>query len=995
MKDTEQQSNIIDIAKNKKSSYLRVNAFAGTGKDQPYSEPVLTPTGWVTMGDLTIDSLVMTQTGKPATLSGIFEQGIKPIYKIEFADGTYTRCGIDHLWKVFNEHSNKLEVLSLHDIITKGISRKILDKRTNKQYTRYNFAIPLTDGVEFNGSEVKIHPYLLGVLLGDGGFTNGNIRLTNSNATVIEKINQLLSYTGDYLNPIANTTNEYYIQNKIKYKTSNLKKALIDYNLYGELSINKHIPREYLYNSLDIRNELYQGLVDTDGHKSSSSHIEYSTSSSKLAFDFIELSRSLGYYVTYKTRRPIYKYKDKSLTGELSYRIYINSKKYKRIVNVSNIGEENSRCISVNNADGLYITKDYIVTHNTTTLEKLTKTCPDKTFLYLVFNKAMAEEAKKRFGDNTKVSTINGLAYAYTRDELNIYNVRQNYKVVEIKQHFNISDYNVALMIIRLFDAFCNSAYKDINEKVINDLIDENEELSIIMHQKNPSLKMIINGVLGMWNDIYNKKLDVVHSFYLKYFHLAIDRLKEKINYNYVLLDECLIGNHYVHTDNGKVKIKSLYKKFINKETLPLAKSFNIETNEYEYKPIIWSKKSENREIFLVQSEGLNKLKCTSNEIILTQRGYVKISDIIIGQDMMILDDPKNHNGDYIKSIEYIGNEDVYDIEVEDNHNFITSLSYDSTGIIVHNCQDTNSITLDIFNSLGGTKIIVGDKWQQIYGFRGTVNAMDKFINAHDQLYLSRTFRFNDEIAQKANYILNNILGEPESIISHFPNKTGEVKSICHITRTNAGVISLFSNFTADGKVVKTVRNPDDIFRLPLSLFYFLSDRNKNKSKIEVKWLFNFRGRNDILEYAQESNDIEMLTSLRIVDEYWENLIAIYEQAKANRRKKKCDILLTTAHTCKGLEWDEVFINDDFPDLIQRISFVAKTMEDFQRQIKDKSGVSATGIQKVIEEFNLFYVAITRATLKVHISLPNSNIFGLTHDAIDSMLIEHRATKGK
>lgn len=486
-------------------------------------------------------------------------------------------------------------------------------------------------------------------------------------------------------------------------------------------------------------------------------------------------------------------------------------------------------------------------TGKTTVLEKITQKYPDKSFLYLVFNKALADEATKRFGDNTKVCTINSLAYQATRNDLNLRNVRQNYKVAEIKNYLKIVQYDTALLVCKVFDAFCNSDYLDINNDIVMNLIKENDELNLIFKRnKSTSLTNITAGILSMWNHMYEHKLEIVHNFYLKYFHFNISDLKRYLNYDFVLLDEC---------------------------------------------------------------------------------------------------------------------------------------------------QDTNAITLDIFNKLNGFKIIVGDKWQQIYGFRGTVNAMDSFIKADQQLYLSHTFRFNDEIAKKANFILNNILGEKESIISHFPDKMYDPKTRCTITRTNSGIISKFVQYSDEGKIVKTLRNPDDIFALPLSLFYFLSDRFKNKDKITHKWLMMFNGRADIKEYASETNDIELLSALKLVEDYWDSLITIHEKAKSNRKKKKFDMILTTAHTCKGLEWDEVFIHDDFPDLIQQVSDVATCIENFKYKVTEKDNIKMSQLQKVIEELNLFYVAITRGICKVNIGLPNNIMFGLTEHELDNLIEEHRNTK--
>jgi hypothetical protein len=826
-------------------------------------------------------------------------------------------------------------------------------------------------------------------------------------------------------------------------------------------------------------------------------------------------------------------------------------------------------------------------TGKTTVLEHLTKKYSDSKFLYLVFNKSMSDEAKKRFPDNTHVYTINSLAYKYSRIELSFTSVKRGYRVIEIKNYLNIGKYDVALLTINIFNNFCNSSYMDINNNVVETLINQNEEYKLTF-EKCKNISIITKHVLELWNNMYNGHMEITHNFYLKYFHINIDRLKEYINYDYVLLDECLIGDHYVHTKKGNKTIKSLYKDFINNKKLPLVKSYNIKEKIFEYKEILNAIKSNNRNIYLVESEGLNKIKGTSNHPILTQRGYVNIKDLIIGKDYILLENSKkqkskkilnsdqyqillgsylgdgyiskqsnystyrlkfthskkqesyfklkcnifnidkkylidsgytkkkniltsnysstfiindfienelvnidarglaiwymddgsiNNNsislhtnkfsydenlklkdillnnfnlnctisknknyyylrldvknsksflkmiktymhpdlfykneysnndilykwnncfeiygGNFIKSINIIGKDTVYDITVKDNHNFITSLSYYGTGIIVHNCQDTNDLTLDIFSGLKGKKIIVGDKHQAIFAWRGAINAMNKFNNnSIDECYLNETFRFDSNIAEKANFLLNTLLSEKEKIISYYPEKNNEIKTKCCITRTNSGIIKVFSKNYDKGKIIKTIRNPDDIFKLPLSLYYYMTDRVKYKDKITVKWLYNFRGKRDIEEYAKSINDIELLTSLNIVEEFYEDLIKIYNNAKAYRRKRKVDLFITTAHTCKGLEWDHVILYNDFPNIIQKISSICDDIEIFRTMINNSNNLKNKFMfQRVVEEINLYYVAVTRAIYKLDLDITNYDLFSLSEKSINNLLEEYQ-----
>lgn len=136
--------------------------------------------------------------------------------------------------------------------------------------------------------------------------------------------------------------------------------------------------------------------------------------------------------------------------------------------------------------------------------------------------------------------------------------------------------------------------------------------------------------------------------------HPAAEPYKKK--YKHIAVDECLSDDMWVLTDNGWYRIDRLYDAFTNKKPLPLVKSYNLETSEYEYKPIIGALKSDNREIFEVHTEGLNKIICTSNHKILTQRGYIEVKDLVVGRDMLILDSPSK------QKTKYILNEDQYQI---------------------------------------------------------------------------------------------------------------------------------------------------------------------------------------------------------------------------------------------------------------------------------------------------------------------------------------------
>lgn len=141
-----------------------------------------------------------------------------------------------------------------------------------------------------------------------------------------------------------------------------------------------------------------------------------------------------------------------------------------------------------------------------------------------------------------------------------------------------------------------------------------------------------------------SRVIDFTDMLYITYKKLSSGEWKVPY-YNYytnIYIDECLPGDVYIQTEKNPVKIKTLYNKYKVGKDLPLVKSFNEKTNEYEFKPILNVAKHENREVFEIKTEGLNKIRATSNHRFLTQRGYVYVKDLKIGEDCLILDTPNN-----------------------------------------------------------------------------------------------------------------------------------------------------------------------------------------------------------------------------------------------------------------------------------------------------------------------------------------------------------------
>lgn len=356
---------------------------AGGGKAQPLSAKILTPKGWTTFADIQEGDEIIGHDGQIYHVDGVFDRGVRDVYQVKTSDGGVTECCDEHLWEIQTRIDRNKK--------RGGRVLPLSEFKDNLQVRgASNVYIPVAQGVDFEAKEHLIHPYVLGVLIGDGSITTDSISICNPENNILSEVESLLPENHKLSKrETAEKTPTYGIISSDKVNL--VTKELNNLGLLYKKSIDKHIPSDYLFDSYENRVALLQGLCDTDGY-SDNTHFEFSTSSEKLSIDFAELVRSLG--GTCKTTSRMGKYKTKK--GEIkethlsfrlscvfpdglnpfraSKKVYNHNKKYKvkkQITEVTYKGKEEVRCISVTNPRHLYITDDYIVTHNTYTAEKV------------------------------------------------------------------------------------------------------------------------------------------------------------------------------------------------------------------------------------------------------------------------------------------------------------------------------------------------------------------------------------------------------------------------------------------------------------------------------------------------------------------------------------------------------------------------------------------------------------------------------------------------
>lgn len=303
--------------------------------------------------------------------------------------------------------------------------------------------------------------------------------------------------------------------------------------------------------------------------------------------------------------------------------------------------------------------------------------------------------------------------------------------------------------------------------------------------------------------------------------------------------------------------------------------------------------------------------------------------------------------------------------------------------ILLDEAQDTNPVTMGIVNDVRCAKILVGDSNQSIYAFRGAINALTTF-DADATLYLTCCFRCNQAIVDRANYFLKKY--DPSShtfhpMFSGRPDGKSAGQSAAIIARTNTGLIAAFQELLHDVKRGKLsydqiifTRPPSEIFAPSLNVLKFWNGATTSELATPYRYFTQFHSLGEFKDYAEETLSYEVMLAIKLVEKYGSRIPAFYAKAQGCT---VCDfatgnhtVTLTTAHSAKGLEFDEVALLGDFNYLAE----IQKQLKELIQTAAPASEIKST-MQTLYEETNLYYVATTRARSVLFDLTPNSNEF--------------------
>lgn len=276
--------------------------------------------------------------------------------------------------------------------------------------------------------------------------------------------------------------------------------------------------------------------------------------------------------------------------------------------------------------------------------------------------------------------------------------------------------------------------------------------------------------------------------------------------------------------------------------------------------------------------------------------------------------------------------------------------------IMVDEAQDLNPILLSLIKRSGRPLIVVGDRKQSIYAFRGSVDAMSE-IEA-PRLPLTQSWRFGAPVDKLANHILSKTIKKTEFQIKGKPDKKTEIVIYEGLAERNSLILSRTNSRLFEGLI--GLKKPFHVIggfefmatQLLSALALLLGKRQDIKDQL----VMSYRTWSEMVKDSEEGDDPEVRRIVNIIEDYGLELPNIIERLRGLHKEYRAQayITLSTAHKAKGLEESNVIILDDFPSIAE---LQAKKIEK-----------KITNIE-YDQELHLMYVAVTRAMDKLNLPI--------------------------
>lgn len=278
--------------------------------------------------------------------------------------------------------------------------------------------------------------------------------------------------------------------------------------------------------------------------------------------------------------------------------------------------------------------------------------------------------------------------------------------------------------------------------------------------------------------------------------------------------------------------------------------------------------------------------------------------------------------------------------------------------------QDASPAMLDVFLNQKAVKVIVGDTHQQIYAWRYAVNSLE--MVDFKAFTLSSSFRFNNNIAKLAQAIVERKKHLELDVQFQIEGKgkpsEGAQKAV--LARTNLGLLTKAIDYISEKKNLDGIYFEGNINSYTYaddgtSLYDVLNLSNGKRKFIRDPLIKKMKGLEDLEEYIDKTEDKQLGMMVELVREYGDEIPKYIKQLKdkhvENQDREKAQIIFSTVHRCKGMEYDSVQLVNDF------------LTEEKLKKLMQQKNLPDLIIQKLNEEINLLYVAVTRTQNKLYI----------------------------
>jgi hypothetical protein len=357
-----------------------ITGATGCGKAVPLDTEISTANGWSTMGAIQPGDVVYDRFGNPCNVMFCSEiQHGRTLYELKFSDGSTARADAEHQWVAWSAKDR-----AKHRQPRVVTTEQMAADPTRDSGRRANWHIPVAEAVNYPTKRLPVHPYVLGVWLGNGDSQGAEFTYYEPDKSVVDRCIALEGGHSSNDRPSRSDGTR-----RVRVGTYTMKER--DRSLHARLRLlgvlnNKHVPELYLTASRHQRLELLAGLLDTDGHcqNNGCGRVEITLTNEKLATHALELVRSLGFRASiregvatidgrvigpkwrigFSPHDAVFHLNRKLIRQQLRGRtMRLNGK---TVVAFDKVDSVPVRCIAVDSPDSSYLMgRSYTVTHNT------------------------------------------------------------------------------------------------------------------------------------------------------------------------------------------------------------------------------------------------------------------------------------------------------------------------------------------------------------------------------------------------------------------------------------------------------------------------------------------------------------------------------------------------------------------------------------------------------------------------------------------------------